>query len=138
MPDKPFKLEIITPDRVVFSDDQVVSVTAPGVEGYFGVLANRAPLMTALDVGELDYRRADGTTDAIAIFGGFVEVHENTVTVLAEKAETSEEIDVERAQRSLERAKERLASKPADVDIERVEASLKRAIMRIRVAGRHG
>lgn len=138
MPDKPFKLEIITPDRVVFSDDQIVSVTAPGVEGYFGVLANRAPLMTSLDVGELDLRRADGTTDAIAVFGGFVEVHENTVTVLAEKAELSEEIDVERAQRAMERAKERLASHPAEVDLSRVEDSLKRAIMRIRVAGRHG
>jgi F-type H+-transporting ATPase subunit epsilon len=136
MPDKPFKLEVITPDRVVFSDESIVSVVAPGVEGYIGALANRAPLMTALDVGELDFRRADGTSDSMAVFGGFLEIHENTVTVLAETAEMSEEIDLDRAQRSLERAKERKAHPQTEIDLKRAEMSLKRAIMRIRVAER--
>ena len=136
MPDKPFKLEVITPDRVVFSDEQIASVIAPGIEGYLGALANRAPLMTALDIGEIDFRRVDGGEDYIAVSGGFMEVHENKVTVLAESAELSEEIDKDRAQQSLDRAKERLASRTPETDIDRAQAAVKRAIMRIRVADR--
>ena len=87
MTTRPLKLEVITPDRVVLSDRGVVSVTAPGSEGYLGVLANHAPLMTELAIGELDFRRADGTEESMAVAGGVMEVHENKVTVLAEIAE---------------------------------------------------
>ena len=134
MPDKTFALEVITPDRRVFSDDQIVSVTLPGIVGYFGVLANHEPLMTALAIGELVYRRADGSVDAMALTGGFVEVFDNKVTVLADVAEKREEIDLERAERAVRRAEERIASRTQDMDLERARIALMRAINRLNVA----
>jgi len=134
MPDKTFTLEVITPDRRVFSDDQIVSVMLPGIEGYLGVLANHEPLMTALAIGELDYRRADGSADAMALTGGFVEVFDNKVTVLADVAEKREEIDLERAEKAVRRAEERIASRVQDMDLERARIALMRAINRLNVA----
>ncbi|MCE5199513.1 MAG: F0F1 ATP synthase subunit epsilon [Armatimonadota bacterium] len=136
MAERKFKLEVITPDRKVLSDDSVVSVTLPGIEGYLGVLANHAPLMTALGVGELDFRKADGTADSMAIAGGFVEVYDNTVTVLADSGELREEIDVDRAEAAIHRAEERLASHAVDIDAERARVALLRAINRLKVASR--
>ena len=134
MSEKTFKLEVITPDRLVLSDDAAVSVVAPGVEGYFGVLANHAPMMAALTIGIFDLRRADGTKSKMAISVGFLEVHENTVSVLAESAELAEDIDVERAEQSKKRAKERLAAGGSDLDVTRAEAALQRAINRLNIA----
>ncbi len=136
MSDRAFRLQVITPDRVVYSNDHVVSVIAPGVEGYLGALANRAPLMTELDVGEIDFRKADGDWDYIALSGGFMEVFENKVTVLAESAELLEEIDVERARQARDRAQERLTSRAPELDIDRAQVALKRALTRLRVAQR--
>jgi F-type H+-transporting ATPase subunit epsilon len=136
MPDKTFKLEVITPDRVVFSEDDVTSVVAPGVEGYLGVLANHAPLMTALAIGHVDFRRADGSADEMAISGGFMEVFENTVTILAETAELASEIDLERAEAAVHRAEERIASHRPDIDMDRAQAALHRAMNRLNVARR--
>jgi len=134
MTTRPLKLEVITPDRVVLSDRGVVSVTAPGSEGYLGVLANHAPLMTELAIGELDFRRADGTEESMAVAGGVMEVHENKVTVLAEIAELREEIDIDRAEQSLQRAKERIAARTPDIDADRATVALKRALNRLNVA----
>lgn len=136
MPEKTFKLEVVTPDRVVLSDDEIVSVTAPGSEGYFGMLANHAPMMTQLKIGEIDYRRADGTSGAMAISGGFLEVFENAVTVLAESAEKAGEIDLDRAEQAKTRAEERISEHSLDIDVERAHLALQRAINRIRVAHR--
>jgi F-type H+-transporting ATPase subunit epsilon len=138
MAERTFKLEVITPDRKVLSDDTMVSVTLPGVEGYLGVLANHAALMTALGVGELDIRRADGSTDAMAVCGGFVEVLDNKVTVLSDSAELVSEIDLTRAQEAVRRAEERIAAHAPDIDMDRAQAAMIRAINRIRVAEKHG
>lgn len=136
MPDKTFKLEVITPARVVFSKDDVTSVVAPGVEGYLGVLANHAPLMTALAIGHVDFKRVDGSDDEMAISGGFMEVFENTVTVLAETAELASEIDLQRAEAAVKRAEERVAAHSPDVDMDRAQAALHRAMNRLNVARR--
>jgi F-type H+-transporting ATPase subunit epsilon len=136
MPEHTFKLEVITPDRVVLSDDETVSVTAPGSQGYFGVLAGHAPMMTELKLGKLDFRRADETSGAMAITGGFFEVFEDKVSVLAESAELAEEIDVERAEQARQRAEERLASASSDIDAARAQAALQRALNRLHVARR--
>jgi len=136
MPEKTFKLDVITPDRVVISADDVTSVVAPGVEGYLGVLANHSPLMTALKIGRLNFKRADGSVKEMAISGGFMEVHNNTVTVLAEAAEQAEEIDLERAERAAKRAEERLSTRDKNIDIERAQAALQRALNRLEVARR--
>lgn len=134
---KTFKLEIITPDKIVLSEEGVVSVVAPGSAGYFGVLANHAPLMTELEVGELDYSKSDGFVDELAIAGGFMEVSENKVTILADIAERRDEIDVERAEKSKQRAEERLAASTTDVDVERARIALLKAINRLKVASKH-
>lgn len=136
MPEKTFRLEIITPDRIVLSEKGVKSVVVPGVEGYFGVLANHAPLMTELAIGELDYVKSDGTREEIALAGGFMEVRENKVTVLADVAELREEIDVHRAEEDLHRAEELIASHSPDIDLERARIALLKAMNRLRVAGK--
>lgn len=136
MAEKTFRFELITPDRVALSDDRVVSLVAPGVMGYIGILANHAALATELGIGELDIRRADGSVEAVAVAGGFMEVFENTVTVLADCAELACEIDVERAEEALHRAEERLASHAPEVDIDRAHLALARAMNRLRVARR--
>lgn len=136
MSDRAFALEVVTPERVVVSRRDVVSLVAPGALGYLGVLANHSPLMAELTVGHLDFRRTDGSTDSMAVSGGFLEVLRNKVTVLAETAELKDEIDVERAQRALLRAQERLAAPSSDIDLARADAALMRALNRLRVARR--
>ncbi len=137
MAEKTFTLEIVTPDRVVLSDDEVVSIVVPGVEGYLGILANHAPLMTELGIGEMIVRRENGEETILAAAKGFMEVSNNKVTVLAASAEKADEIDIERARDAERRARERLERAEEGVDFTRAEVALKRAINRIRVAERH-
>ena len=137
MSDKPFKLEVITPDRMVLSETETVSVVLPGSLGYLGVLANHAPLMTELTIGELDFHRADGSTDIMAVSGGFIEVFDNVVTVLAENAELAGEINVERAEKAADRARQRMDEHEPSMDFDRAAIALKKALNRLGVA-RHG
>ena len=130
----PMKLEIITAERVVYSDDVDV-VEAPGTEGELGILPHHAPLMTALQPGELRVQQGSEET-YMAIGGGFLEVMDNKVTVLADSAERSDEIDEARVREAMRRAEERLTSRQADVDLERAVAALRRSQVRLRVAGR--
>lgn len=131
---KTFKLEVVTPERVVFSDNKVTSVVVPGSEGYFGVLAGHAPMMAQMAIGQLDLIYENGSTNELFVCDGFVEVMHNTVTVLAHTAELGKEIDIERAEKALQRAKERLASTDGDVDSARAQSALTRAITRLTVA----
>ncbi len=128
------RLEIVTPDQVVLSSD-VEYVGAPGVDGEFGVLAGHSPLLTALSIGTLVYRI--GNKDYMAfIAGGFAEVADNKITILAQAAELAENIDVERAEKAKARAEERLqnAKHQDGIDIVRAENAMKRAIMRLKIA----
>ncbi len=135
MYEKPFTLEIVAPDRVVFSGD-ATSVSAPGVEGGFQVLANHAPLLSSLEIGEIKVKSLDGHDTRFAAGGGFVEVRGNHVVVLVETAERSDEIDIARARASKERAERRLSSPAKDIDPDRARVSLLRALNRLRVAGK--
>jgi F-type H+-transporting ATPase subunit epsilon len=132
--DKPFDLEIVTPERIMFKA-RATSVSAPGVEGNFQVLFRHAPLLTTLDVGKIKLLTAEGKELLFATSGGFVEVRHNLVVVLVETAERAEEIDVERAKASRERAERRLKERDEKTDAARAEASLRRAMNRLRVAG---
>jgi F-type H+-transporting ATPase subunit epsilon len=127
-----FRLEIVTPDRALLSEE-VVSIIAPGVEGYLGVLANHAPLVTELNVGVLRIRYPDDTEENVAVSGGFMEVANNRVLVLADAAERPQDIDIQRAKEALLRARRRLQD--PTMDRERARAALERAINRLRVAG---
>jgi F-type H+-transporting ATPase subunit epsilon len=128
-------LQIITPERVVFQEDGVESVTLPGSEGELTVLPQHAPLMTELKPGALMFRKGGAEVD-VALTGGFLEVRDDKVIVLADAAERSEEIDAARAEEARERARQQLAAHEGDMDIAAVMASLQRAQARIRVAER--
>jgi len=126
------QLDVVTPDRQVVSQ-AVEYVSAPGVEGEFGVLPNHVSLLSALAIGVLRYNTG-GQSHNVFISGGFAEVSDNTVTVLAESAELAEDIDQARALAARERAEKRLAEKAETVDCTRATASLKRAVTRLNIA----
>jgi F-type H+-transporting ATPase subunit epsilon len=112
-----YTLEVVTPERVMLSE-RVVQTIAPGTEGEMGILANHAPLMTALKPGEVNVTFADGrTTSRIVIGGGFMEVASapdgGRATILADSAERADEIDVTRAEADLEAARQMLANAEA-------------------------
>ena len=129
------QLEVVTPDRLV-SSEAVDIVMAIGSLGEFGILANHVPFLSPLLAGELRYRK-DNQLDYMVVTGGFVEVSQNKVTVLAEAAEKAREIDLDRAKRAKERAEKRLAqAKSEAIDYIRAEAALRRALLRLKVAER--
>ncbi len=129
----PLRLDIVTPERRVFSDE-VDSVVCPGVEGELGILPHHAPLLTTLGLGELRIRKG-GTEDFFAIQGGFLQVRPDRVVVMAETADLGAEIDIEKAEEARREAERALAEgfeEPAD--LVRARAALQRALLRIRVA----
>lgn len=128
-----FPLELVTPERKLFSDD-VQAVRAPGVQGSFGVLAGHAPLLTELETGLIKITLANGEEAYIATSGGFMQVSREKVIILADSAELSEEIDVERAHAAASRARQALEVPEGDLDAEEVRKALDRAQNRIRVA----
>ena len=128
------QLDIITAEKVVYSDE-VEALLAPGVEGELGILPHHAALMTMLQPGELMVRK-DGQETFLAVTGGFLEVMENKVSILADAAERSEDIDEERAQAAVKSAQERIAMRSADLDLEQAMAQLRRATVRLTVARR--
>jgi len=127
-------LEIVTAERPVFSDN-VDIVIAPGIEGQLGILPNHDALMTILEPGELCVRKGSEET-FIALSGGFLEVLENKVVILADAAERADEIDMTRAEAAKKRAQERLEQHPSDMDSARAEAALRRSLARLKVAER--
>ena len=128
------QLEVVTPDKQVVSQ-AVDYVSAPGVEGEFGVLPNHVNLLSALAIGTLRFN-AGGKSRNVFISGGFADVSNNKVTVLAEAAEMDEDIDQTRALAAKERAEKRLTEKAEKVDVTRAEASLRRAVTRLNIAAR--
>jgi F-type H+-transporting ATPase subunit epsilon len=125
-----YLLTIVTPEKI-FYEDEVTSLIAPGSEGYLGVLTNHAPLITGLVPGKLTVKDESSQEVNFAVSGGFMEVFKNQVTILADSIEFVKDIDIERAKRALERARQRLRSKEKEVDIPRAIAAMKRAENRI-------
>ena len=134
-------LEVVTPHRTVVIED-VESVTLPGIEGELGILPEHIPLLTTLDTGIMSYKNGSGKTQAIAVHWGYAQVEGNSVRVLAELAETADEIDIERAKDAEKKAKEILISgAPTTSSWEeeenrqnKYESKLKRSIVRQKVA----
>lgn len=130
-----FALEIVTPEKTVYSG-QIVSLQAPGSEGSFGIMAGHMPLLTSLQIGALRFVEEGGNEARMAVSGGFAEVGQERVTILAETAERADEIDVVRAESSRQRAEERLASREQeDVDVVRAQMAISRALNRLKVGG---
>jgi F-type H+-transporting ATPase subunit epsilon len=129
------KLEIVTPYSKVL-DMEVDEVTATGKIGEFGVLPGHAPFLTSLKIGELAYKN-NGVTEHMALNWGYFEIQDDKIIVLVETAETSEEIDVERAKSALGRAEEALKKLTAeDKQFKVYEAALERALIRVQVAAK--
>ena len=131
-------LEIATPTRLVVGDT-VDEIVIPGSQGYFGVLPGHAAFLTTLGIGELLYRMGRDE-HYLAVSGGFAEVRNDKVIVLADTAERPSEIDRARAERAKERAERRLAGRgeEAEVDYNRALSALARALTRLMVLGRAG
>jgi F-type H+-transporting ATPase subunit epsilon len=131
------RLQVVTPagNKV---DEDVDIVTAPGVSGDFGILANHAPFLSALKIGILSYENGKNKEDMM-ISGGFCEVSNNEASFLVESAERGSEIDVERAMKAKERAERLLAGEGKKIDNfneTRAELALQRSLIRLRLAGK--
>ena len=129
------QLAIVTAEGESFSGE-VDAVVAPGGLGEFTVLPTHARMISTLLPGVLRFDQG-GDSVSLAMSGGFLEVSQNKVTVLADAAERDDAIDMERAEAALVRAEERIASSPADMDLERAMKSLRRARVRLNLGRRH-
>lgn len=127
-------ISIITPERVVLGETETDAVVAPVVDGSMGILKNHAPMVANLRIGVLRYKDS-GAYKRVAVTGGFLEVSNNKITVLADAAEVAESIDVMRAKEAKRRAEARLRDRKSNIDRARAEAALRRAIARLRAAG---
>lgn len=127
-------LEVVTPERQLLSQ-QVDEVIAPGSEGEFGVLPGHCHFLSTLRIGELRYR-IDGQTHSMAVLWGFAEVTPTRVTVMAEVAEKSEDIDVERATAKVVEAERRLQAGGLPSEVKEAQISLEKARLRKKIAER--
>ena len=130
-------LEVVTPEGVLVSQE-VDAVVAPGTEGEFGVLPDHALFLSGIVPGELRYT-SGSVESSMVVTTGFAEVSNDKVSVLVDAAEKTSEIDRERAQQALERARKRLAKERGseDVDFSRAELALQRAVARVKAADKN-
>ncbi len=123
-------LEIVTPQGMVYSGE-VDEVTASGSEGEFGVLPGHVPFVTTLKIGILTCKSGN-ESKFFFVSWGYAEVGPDKVMILADSAERSEDIDIERAKAAMKRAEERL-KKAADIDFARAESAIERAVTRAQI-----
>ena len=122
-------LSIVTPEKQLVSDE-VDQVNAPGTDGDLGILFDHAPLLTNLRSGQLSYEK-DGETVALVVSGGYLEVTDNRVTVLAETGEFLHEIDRERAERAHADAEKLLLTDLSEEEFIETQKKLFRAVARL-------
>ena len=135
MPDQ-LKLEVVTPERRVLSEP-VSSVTVPGRNGEMQILPGHAALISELKTGVLAYNQ-DGTTQQLHVSGGFVEVSDDRVSVLAEIAERPEEIDAARARLARDHTEKQLSAwSGTEEDFEKARVKLERSMVRLQLASSH-
>ena len=130
---KEFALSVVAPDREVVAEN-VTSVVAPGTSGYFGVMADHLPLVAALKPGLLEYLDPNGQRHFVYLGGGFVEIKNNRMTVLADEAARARDIDLARAEQDLEQARRALRGEDTDLDDAQAVQEVEKAVQRIRAA----
>lgn len=128
---KTLTVSVVTPDGPIL-EDSFEMVSCKAENGELGILPNHIPLVAPLVISAVRLKRS-GETVRVAISGGFIEVSDNKVTILAQTAETPGDIDVQRARKAKERAERRLRAKQDDIDFRRAEYALKRALNRLDV-----
>jgi F-type H+-transporting ATPase subunit epsilon len=124
--------DIVTVERLVHSDE-VDMVIAPGIMGTLGILPKHAPLITALQEGELRLKKGEAE-EHFAVSGGYMEVRPDRVIIMADTAERADEIDEARAASARQRAEQLLKEKPPDMDRAAIEGALRRSRVRLKVA----
>jgi len=134
----PLNFQLVTAERQVFSDDNVDMVIAPSVDGQVGILPHHAPLIAILQPGEV--RVVKGNDEqSLVVAGGFLEVLEDTVTILADAAERSEEINVAEAEEARHRAEQTLSNRgQQERDLAAVELAMRYSLVRLRVGQTRG
>ncbi len=132
MSNKTLELEVVTPEKLVLRQN-ARAVVLPGTEGSFGVLPGHLAMVTSLKPGMLKVEEQDGDT-IYAIGGGYAEIANNKVVVLADTAELAEDIDIEAAKKERARAVAQLKSGIHGAELDQVEISLKKALARLSVA----
>lgn len=135
-----FHVSVVSADKLLYQGD-AISLVAPGIDGYFGILYGHAPLIGALKIGELEITTAENPSAPLifAVAAGFIEVTADKVTILADSAELATQIDIERALLAKERAENLLRSAEGITDVERAQIALARALNRLRTAEKtHG
>ncbi len=135
------KLTVVTAQRTVLEMDGVTKLVVPAADGQITILPNHAALMSSLAIGEMVVFTGTGTgSESIAIHGGFIQVANDEVSVLADAAERIEQIDLDRAEAARARAQARLQGRDVDLvggmDVLRAQLSLQRSLTRLRVARR--
>ena len=126
------ELEIVTPEQLLFSGE-VEEVVVPGSEGYLGILPGHAPLLSELQIGVISYRQ-DSQETKVFCSRGFVEVLPDRVSILAEVAELSDQIDVEQARAHQVEAEQQLRSDDPDTDYAQALLDLREAQIRLDLA----
>ena len=125
-------VEVVTAERELYNGEADMLI-APGSEGQLGILPRHAALLTMLKAGEM-LIKLDDAEEPLFVSGGFMEVSNNSVIVLAETAERAEEIDEARAEEARRRAQDRLQQAQSDVERVELEAALERAVTRLHIA----
>ncbi len=134
----PLHVEIVTAEQIVYSAEGIDEVVAPGADGEFAVLPQHAAFITTLAPGEMRIIRSGQDEEIMAITGGFFEVRNDRVVILADAAERADEIDIARAEAARRRAEEALRERVELADLAQTQAALMRALARLRVAERRG
>ncbi len=132
------QLEIVTPDKMLFSSEEVVYLGIRTTDGGIGIEANHLPVIASLDIAPLKYRLTNGAEGFVAVCGGFMEMSNNKCTVLATIAELAGDIDKARAEDAKLRAEERLTNRTENLDVQRAERALRRAIARLSASSKIG
>jgi F-type H+-transporting ATPase subunit epsilon len=125
-------IDVVTPKGIKFSGE-AISCTAPGTNGEFQILKDHAALVAQLKIGEIKLNES-GKIKWLATSGGYLEVKNNTISIIADTAEWAEEIEINRAREAEKRARERLEQHRQDIDVSRAQIALARAINRLKVA----
>ena len=128
-------VELITPERSLITETGIDQLVAPSVDGQVTILPRHAPLLTILDPGVVLVRR-DGSDEILAVSGGFLQVQENRVTILADASERSDEVDRERAERARAEAEQQISEAQDFDSMLEARIRLMRALSRLRAAER--
>ena len=124
-------VKVVTPDGVVFGHETASLVVLDTINGEEGIMANHAPIITSLHIGEVKIiNEEESFQETVTISGGFAEFSENQLSIVSDSAERTQDIDVKRAEQAKERAEKHIAAGDTD-DVERAQAALMRAVNRI-------